>query len=228
MNGSRAIHEPNKTQPMPMPAAPAADLDASHSFVISLAEQQKPQQAAPLPVVSAELMSKGHRTQVLAVNNGVGWADEIGDDAEMLALLKATGAHPSSGRRTLLVAAGVMLVIAILVFAAAGDDITKMVKRAASGQKAEPGVVVVKTIPSGADVVLDGKNKGKTNMKITGVETNDAHRLVVKPKDKEPIILEIEKKDFVEGEGGFPTYVFERDFTPPKSDAPKPDDPSGK
>jgi hypothetical protein len=121
-----------------------------------------------------------------------------------------------------------LLVVGAIVFAAAGEDIARIIKRAMIGQKAEPGIVVVKTIPSGADVVLDGKNKGKTNMKITGVETNDPHRLVVKPKDKDPIILEIEKKDFVEGEGGFPTYVFERDFTPPKSDAPDSPEPSGK
>lgn len=224
----RDIREPNKTQPMPMPAAPAADLDASHSFVISLAEQQKPQRAAPLPVVSAASVSKGHRTQVLAMNNGVGWAGEIGEDAEMLALLRATGAHPASGRRTLLAAGVVALVVAVIVFAVAGDDISKMFKRAVSGQKAEPGIVVVKTIPSGADVVLDGKNKGRSNMKITGVETNDAHRLVVKPKDKEPFIIELEKKDFVEGEGGFPTYVFERDFTPQKTDAPGDEPKDGK
>lgn len=209
-----------KTQPMPMPAAPAGNIDAAHSFVISLAGPPSTKEpAAPLPVVSADSVSKGHRTQVLAQNEKVGWAGEIGEDAEMLALLKATGAHPASGRRTLLAAGLVAVVIAVVVMAAAGPDMARAARRALAGTKAEPGVVVVKTAPSGAAVVLDGKSKGKTNLKIQGVDTSEPHRLVVKPKDMDAIVIEIEKKDFVQGEDGWPTYVFERDFTPPK--APK-------
>ncbi len=211
--------EPIKTQPMPMPSAPAK-IDAAHSFVISL-EPSGPQARAPAPLPSMDVAaaSKGHRTQVLAKNDGVDWASEIGADAEMLALMKATGAHPASGRRALIAAGVVVAVVVALVLAVAGGDIMRVVHRALSGHKAEPGAVVVKTIPSGADVTLDGKNKGKSNLKVTGIDINEPHRLVVKPKDKDAVILEIEKKDFTSGEDGLPTYVFERDYTPPKDDA---------
>jgi hypothetical protein len=54
-------------------------------------------------------------------------------------------------------------------------------------------------------------------LKVTGIDVNEPHRLVVKPKDKDPIILELEKKDFVPAEDGLPTYLFERDYTKPKA-----------
>jgi hypothetical protein len=121
---------------MPLPQAPAAPLDASHSFVISLAEPTRApaEPMAPLPQVSLDDVQHGHRTQVLAQNSSVGWAGQIGEDAELLALMKATGAHPSAGRRTLLIAAGVFAVGVALVFAFFGDAIIPVVKRAMSGQ----------------------------------------------------------------------------------------------
>ncbi|MBI1949576.1 MAG: protein kinase [Deltaproteobacteria bacterium] len=214
-----------KTQPMPLPHAPAAPLDASHSFVISLAEPSKAptEPIAPLPQLSLDDVSHGHRTQVLAQNSSVGWAAQIGDDAELLALMKATGAHPSAGRRSILIAAGVFAVALIVLFAFFGDSITRVVKRAVSGQKAEPGVLILKTIPSGAEVTVDGKVKGKTNIKLTGYDTNDAHRIVIKPAGQDPIIVEITKADFKEGEDGWPTYLLERDYT--KKDEPTPPPP---
>jgi serine/threonine protein kinase len=217
-------HEPIKTQPMPIPSAPAADLDAAHSFVISLADGKpgETRPTAPLPQVSADDIEKGHRTQVFVQNRAVEWAAEIGADAELLALMKATGAHPSAGRRTVLIAAGVGVVVVGLVLAAFGNDIVKTVKRAMSGQKAELGAVIVKTIPSGADVNLDGKNKGKTNLKVAGVDINEPHRLVVTPKGKDPIIVELVRADFKEGEDGVQTYLFERDLSPPKDPEPTP------
>jgi serine/threonine protein kinase len=213
--GAPKAADPVKTQQMAMPQAPAAGLDAAHSFVISLVDAKADARpAAPLPSVSADEVTRGTRTQILAQNAAVDWAQEIGDDAEMLALLKATGAHPSSGLRTLLAAAAVALVGLGLVYAFFGAEITGTIKRAVSGQKAELGVIVVKTIPSGAEVTLDGKSKGKTNLKVQGVDVNEAHRLVVKPKERDAFVIELERKDFEEGEDGRPTYVFERDLTP--------------
>lgn len=213
-----------KTQPMPLPQAPAAALDASHSFVISLAEPSRAptEPIAPLPQISLDDASHGHRTQVLAQNSSVGWAAQIGDDAELLALMKATGAHPAAGRRTMLIAAGLLAVVLVVVFAFFGDTITTVVKRAVSGQKAEPGVLVLKTIPSGAEVTVDGKAKGKTNIKLTGYDTNEPHRIVVKPAGQEPIVVEITKADFQAGEDGWPTYVLERDYTKKEEPAPSP------
>ena len=175
---------------------------------------------APLPQVSLDDVQHGHRTQVLAQNSSVGWAGQIGEDAELLALMKATGAHPSAGRRSLLVAAGVSALILALVFAFFGDPIMDVIKRAAFGQKAEPGVLILKTIPSGAEVTIDGKIKGKTNLKLTGYDINEPHRIVVKPAGQEPIIVETTKADFQQGEDGFPTYLLERDYTKKDEAAP--------
>ena len=57
-------------------------------------------------------------------------------------------------------AAGVFLVGIVLVYVFFGNDIVRIVKRAVSGTKAEPGVVIVKTIPSGAPVMLNGESRG--------------------------------------------------------------------
>ena len=227
VGGAAAVAPPKedvgpKTQPMPLPQAPAGALDASHSFVISLADPSKApaEPMAPLPQVSLDDVQHGHRTQVLAQNSSVGWAGQIGEDAELLALMKATGAHPSAGRRSLLVAAGVSVLILALVFAFFGDPIMNVIKRAASGQKAEPGVLILKTIPSGAEVTIDGKVKGQTNLKLTGYDINEPHRIVVKPAGQEPIIVETTKADFQQGEDGFPTYLLERDYTKKDEAAP--------
>ena len=227
LGGAAAVAQPKedvgpKTQPMPLPHAPAAALDASHSFVISLAEPTRApaEPVAPLPQVSLDDVSHGHRTQVLAQNSSVGWAGQIGEDAELLALMKATGSHPSAGRRTLLVAAGITAVAVALVFAFFGQPIMAVVKRAVSGQKAEPGVLVVKTIPSGAEVTVDGKVRGKTNLKLTGYDINEPHSVVVKPAGQDPIVVETTKADFKEGEEGFPVFLLERDYT--KKDEPPP------
>jgi hypothetical protein len=154
---------------------------------------------------------------VLAQNAGVSWADEIGQDAEWLALMRATGATPGGGKRTLIAAAVVAVVLVVALLASsAGQNLMDAFGRWRSGKQQELGVLIVKTIPSGAEVLVDGKKKGKTNLKIASIDANQPHQLVVKPQGKDPIILEIERKDFEKGEDGFPTYVFERDFTPPK------------
>ncbi|HEY4219837.1 MAG TPA: serine/threonine-protein kinase, partial [Myxococcota bacterium] len=134
---SRPPQEPIKTQQMAMPTVPAADLDQAHSFVISLAAQNVDKTSAPtaLPVASVAAVSRGHKsTQVIAQNSDVAWAERIGEDAEMLALMKATGASPGSGRRSILVAAGAVVVVVVLAFAFFGEDIKHVMHRAFSGQ----------------------------------------------------------------------------------------------
>jgi serine/threonine protein kinase len=211
-----------RTQPMPMPTAPAAAPNSDQSFVISLADEKKappPQQLAPLPSTSAKDMSTP-RTQVLAQNNAIGWAGNIGEDAEMIAIARAMGSAPGQGKRTLAIAAAVGLVLAVVVGVAAGPEIAATVKRALSDQQQVVGTVVVKVRPAPEEVTLDGKSRGGGNKKIANVDVGEPHRLVVKPKGLEPIVVELTKADFVLGDDGSPTYLFERDFSPkPPDDA---------
>jgi PEGA domain len=211
-----------QTQPMPLQRDLApAKIDVEHSFVISLAEGGPvPQALAPLPSTSAQAVSQDKsRTHVLAQNDALAWTNEIGQDAEWLALMRATGAAPGAGRRTVLIAAGLGIAVLIAAAVVAGPDLAQMAKRAVAGKKQALGVIIVKTIPSGAEVSVDGKARGKTNLKLTGIDIDEPHRLIVKPQDKDPIVLEFSSADFQQGEDGSPTYLFERDFTPPKSDA---------
>jgi hypothetical protein len=218
-----------RTQPMPMPTAPAV-VDADHSFVISLAGDDKPapQPLAPLPslpATSAKEMAAHPRTQVLAKNDNLGWSGNVGDDAELLAIARAIGSAPGQGKRTLAIAAGVVVLFAIVAFAAAGPEIVATVQRAIADQQQVVGVVVVKLRPAPEDVVLDGKSRGAGNKKITNVDIAEPHRLVVKPKGMDPIVLELTKADFKPGDDGAPTFELEKDFTPNPDDLELPTSP---
>jgi hypothetical protein len=85
-------------------------------------------------------------------------------------------------------------------------------------------VLILKTIPSGAEVSIDGKLKGKTNLKLTGYDVNEPHHIVIKPAGQDPIDVRTARADFKDGEDGWPTYVLERDYTK-KDDAAKPPTP---
>ena len=210
------------TQPMPMPVAPAV-VDADHSFVISLADSKPaPQQLAPLPslpATSAKEMAAHPRTQVLAKNDNIGWSGNVGEDAEMLAIAKAMGNAPGQGKRTLLMAAIGVVVVAIVAVAAAGPEIKATLQRALSDQQQVVGVVIVKLRPAPDDVILDGRSRGAGNKKITNVDINQPHRLIVKPKGMDAIVQELTKADFTMADDGAPTFVLEKDFTPKPPDA---------
>ena len=209
------------TQSMVQPRHQPANLDADHSFVISLADAQAPRAPEPLPsspATASEMTMP--RTQVLAQNLKLDWSQNIGNDAELLAIAKAMGAAPGLGKRTALYAAlGAVVVVGIAV-GVFGDELYALIERARSGKGQEVGVVIVKTRPAPEDVVLDGKSRGAGNKKITNVDLDTPHRLIVKPKGMDPIIREVTRADFVPGDDGAPTFVLEKDFTPPPVELP--------
>lgn len=215
---------PPKTQPMPAPKPPAV-IDAPHSFVISLAEPPggAPTRAPePLPVPRGDVGANHPRTQVLAMNEGLAWSQNIGDDAEIIAIARAMGTAPGQGRRAALVLAGLAVVGLVVGGVVFGDEVRGMIARAMSGQSQNLGAIIVKLRPSPEDIILDGKSRGGGNKKITNVDLDVAHRLVVKPKGMEPIVLELAPADFKDDDGGR-TYTMERDLTaPPPGTAPTP------
>ncbi len=202
-----------RTQPMPQTAAPAV-ADADHSFVISLAEKTEPmRQLAPLPATSAKEMATHPRTLVLAKNDRLSWVNHVGDDAELLAIARAMGSAPGQGQRSAaLVAAGAVVVVAAVWFGFR-DELSAMVGRAFSGKAQELGVIVVKLRPTPEDVDLDGKSRGAGNKKITNVDLDEGHRLIIKPRNMDRIVQELTRADFKAGDDGTLTFVFEKDFT---------------
>ena len=209
------------TQPMVQPRHQPADLDADHSFVISLADATAPRAPEPLPsspATAGEMTMP--RTQVLAQNRKLDWSQNIGNDAELLAIAKAMGTAPGLGKRSVLYAALAALIVVVVAFGVFGDEVLAMIERARSGKGQEVGVVIVKTRPTPDDVVLDGKSRGAGNKKITNVDLDTPHRLVVKPKGMDPIVREVTRADFAPGDDGAPTFVLEKDFTPPPVDLP--------
>ena len=211
------------TQPMVQPRHLPADVDDDHSFVISLAEAQAPRAPEPLPVPSSPA-SAGDlampRTQVLAQNRKLDWSQNIGNDAELLAIAKAMGTAPGLGKRSVLYAALGAVVVVAVVFGVFGEEVLAMIDRARTGKDQEVGIVVVKTRPTPDDVILDGKSRGAGNKKIMNVDLNAPHRLIVKPKGMDPIVREVTRADFVPADDGTPTFVLEKDFTPPPVDLP--------
>ena len=207
-----------RTQPMPMPVAPAV-VDADHSFVISLAADPKepPRQLAPLPVApstSAKEMATHPRTQVLAKNDQLAWTGNVGADAELLAIAKAMGSAPGQGKRTLALAAAAAVVVVVIAMIGAGDELSAIAARAMSGKQQELGVIIVKFRPTPEDVILDGKSRGGGNKKIANVDVGEAHRLIVKPRNMDPIVHELTRADFKPADDGAPTFLLEKDFTP--------------
>jgi hypothetical protein len=199
------------------PPRPPAGLDAPHSFVISLAEPPAgPARAAePLPAVPRTDIAANHpRTQVLAINQGLAWSQNIGNDAEMLAIAKAMGTAPGQGRRTLLVAAGVAVVGLIVGGVFLGDEVKGMITRAVTGQAQTLGVIVVKTRPSPEDIILDGKSRGGGNKKITNVDVDVPHTIVVRPRGMAEIRVDIAPTDFKDDEGTR-TWTLEKDLLAP-------------
>lgn len=204
------------TQPMPPPATgqAGANRPPPGEFIISLASEQRPrtQPLEPLPktaIVPASEMAP--KTQVLAQNAALAWSREIGDDAELLAIAKAMRVAPGQTRRTLLIAGAVAGVALLLLGALYGPEAIDTVDRALEGKKLRNGAVVVKTNPPGAEVILDGESRGLTNLKVTGVDPDRAHQLVVKPKGMDPMLHEIAAADFQAAED-LPTFFWVRDF----------------
>lgn len=204
----------------PPPAGNASHAVTAAPFIISLAGEAPRSKAPlePLPKTSAAVAA-APKTKLLAQNEELAWSREIGDDAEMLAIAKAVAAHPSSTRRTLLVGVVVLFVALLLGGALYGPEVVATVERALAGKTLRNGAIVVKTTPSGAEVLLDGKVIGKTNLKLTGVDPDRPHQLVVKPEGMDPILLEFTPEDF-RATDDLPTFFWERDFTKKEEPAP--------
>jgi serine/threonine-protein kinase len=207
--------QPPATQPMPKPLQPPAIFDAPHSFVISLAEAH-PKTRAPEPLPNPSAADDPNpRTQVLARNQALEWSQNIGEDAELLAIAQAMGTAPGQGKRTAAAVGIVTAVIALVLAVGMGGEIQAMVERALSGKEQTLGAIIVKIRPSPDDIVLDGKSRGSGNKKITNIDVDDPHRLVVTPKGMDPIVIELQRSDFSAGDDGSPTYTMEKDFMAP-------------
>jgi serine/threonine protein kinase len=207
------------TQPMPHQTSAQPVLGDDQAFVISLATDPRAGQQKtplePLPSTRNPQMGEPPRTQVLAQNHDLQWSKAIGDDAELLAIARAASAAPGQTKRLLLVFAIALAVLAAPTLAFFGPDILSTIDRARSGRVLRDGFMIVKTRPSGAEVIVDGKSRGKTNLKLAGIDPDIPHQLVLKVPEMEPIVIEFTPDEFVAGEDG-PTYVFERDFSTPQ------------
>ena len=207
---------------MPLPKQAPARVDAEHSFVISLADQKLERAPEPLPTTAiVRDKREGPKTQVLAQNQRLDWSQNIGNDAEILAIAQAMGTAPGQGKRTLMLAAGVVAVVAIVLSIAFGGEMLATVQRAFAGKTQKVGTIIVKTRPSPDDVIIDGESKGPGNKKVVNVDIDAPHRIVVKPNGHDPIVREITRKDFDDGLDGTPTFVLEKDYKAPPVDLPE-------
>jgi len=197
----------------PLQAHPPAEIDAPHSFVISIDDSGLATRAPePLPAVVVD--DRHPRTQVLAMNQDLSWSHRIGQDAELLAIAKASGTAPGQTRRALLTAAVVAVVVVVAGLFVAADEVKSMVERAVQGRAQRLGVIVVKTRPSPDEIVLDNKSRGSGNKKLTNVDVDVVHELVVKPRGQPEFRITLQPTDFVELDG-IPTWTLERDLLPP-------------
>ena len=218
---------PPPTQPMPVPRGAPANIDAPHSFVISLADSppaSPESRAAPLPLPGqADRLVSAPRTQVLAQNQALEWSNNVGNDAELLAIAKAMGTAPGQGRRILLVAAAIVAVAVVVGGVAFGGELTAMVGRAVSGREQTLGEIVVKIRPSPDDIVLDGKSRGGGNKKFKNIDVDVPHRLVVTPRGMDPIVQELMRADFKVADDGGLAFTMDKDFaSPPSPPSPPP------
>jgi hypothetical protein len=176
---------------------------------------------APLPTTSVAAVAAHPRTQVLAQNARLEWSQNIGDDAELLALARAMGSAPGAGRRTVAVGLAVAVGLIVAVVALAGDEVAAVARRAFRGQPQELGTIVVKVRPAPDDVVLDGRSRGPGNKKIANVDLAEPHQLIVRPRGLDPLVRELTRADFADSVDGVPTFSLEKDLQA-APDAPPP------
>jgi len=127
--------------------------------------------------------AKGPRphTQVLAQNEEVAWASKIGDDAELLALAKAGGLQPRPLWRTLVVPVALLLALSVGLAIVGRSQIPGLWQRIVERREVRLGALVVKTYPSGAEIKIDGEGRGLTPLRITGIDVDTEHTIVVAP-----------------------------------------------
>jgi hypothetical protein len=198
--------------------APAA-VDDDIGFVVSVVDDGPPVPLSPLPNTGVQADGGPPRTHVLAQNGALAWSQNIGDDAELLAIARAVGNAPGTGRRSLLLAAAVFAVVVTGTAALLGDELRAVADRAARGQAQTLGTIVIKVRPTPEEVVLDDRSRGAGNKKITNVDVDQPHRLVVRVPGQDAVVLELTRADFVPTTEGTPTFALERNLattsTPP-------------
>jgi len=142
-----------------------------------------PEIAVPPPPQAGfgDARSPRPHTQVLAQNDEVAWAEMIGDDAELLAIAKAGGLQPRSLWRTALVPLVLLLVLGVGLAVVGRDQIPGLWRRIVDRREVKVGSLVVKTYPSGAEVKIDGQPRGRTPLRVSGVDVDAEHTIVVLP-----------------------------------------------
>lgn len=142
------------------------------------------------------------KTSVLAQNADLGWAQRIGDDAELLAIAKASGLKPPSLIRSLLPLVGaVLLSLGVLAFVGR-EQIPQMWRRVVDKRELRLGSIIVKTFPAGAKVRIDGKDSGLSPMRIDNLDVEIEHQIEVIPVGGEAQRRNIGPGDWEGGEDG--------------------------
>ncbi len=158
-----------------------------------------PKPAAPLPSPALPVtgMSAARpATQVLALNADLGWANKIGDDAEMLVLAKSMGLKSKTPQRvTLGLLLGTAAVVGLWILANP-EEFRQMRGRATEGRRAVTGALIAKSRPSGATVLIDGEEMGKTNLRLESVVLDTPRKLTIKLLDGREMTRTLEAKDF--------------------------------
>ena len=184
--------------PALVPAPPPAGSDVGLAQVVhaDFTEERKPKTGVGVPVLPVASVSQRPHTQVLALNQGVDWARNIGADAELLALAKVSGIKSKTPQRILLgLVAGVLVVSGVWAMANP-DEVSHMVERARTGKKAVVGTLTVKSRPSGAIVLMDGEDVGRTNMRLEQVLVRDEHLVEVELPDGRKFSRKLTTADF--------------------------------
>ena len=146
----------------------------------------------------------------MAKNDRITWDYAIGSDAELLALAKQAGSAPGQTKRSVFVAVAVVVVLLVGLGGVFAGDVIDTLSRAVSGKKVRAGAMVIKTRPAGAKIILDGVEKGMSNLKLVNIDPDEPHRLEVQLEGEPLRVVEIAAKDFVPVDG-MPTYTFEQD-----------------
>lgn|GEM_PF-6066998 len=194
----------------PRTAAPAGD-DDDVGFAVSVVDKRAPVPLAPLPAAAKHPDAAPPRTQVLAQYGALAWSQNVGDDAELLAIARAVGSAPDAGRRSLLAAAAVVLALGAGALALPGDDLRVAADRAIRGRPRTLGTIVVEVRPPPDDVLLEDKSRGAGQKKITNVDVDVLHRLVVQSRGRPALARELSRADFVDGADGTPMSSWEGD-----------------
>ncbi len=151
--------------------------------------------------VSSGLEEENPKTSVLALNQGLNWAQKIGDDAELLAIAQATGLKPRSPLRALAVPVLILAVVLGGLAFAKREQLPQLWRRIVEQREVTLGSVVVKSYPSGAQVRVDGKRRGATPIRIDNIDIDVEHTVVVAPVGEPEVRRSIGPGDWEDDEG---------------------------